>query len=45
MKELEELNVHQLRKQARAIDEFPIHGREISKANRRELLDHFKKII
>lgn len=45
MEELEKLNVHQLRKQARATDGFPIQGRAISKANRNELLDHFKKLI
>jgi ethanolamine utilization protein EutM len=45
LRELEELNVHQLRKQARAVESFPIQGREISRANRRELLDHFKKIL
>jgi len=45
IRELEELNVHQLRKQARAVEGFPIQGREISRANRRELLDHFKKIL
>src|SRR5512146_1291561 len=31
--ELEKLNVHELRKQARATDGFPIQGREISRAN------------
>lgn len=45
MEELEKLNVHQLRKQARATDGFPIQGRAISKANRNELLDYFKKLI
>jgi ethanolamine utilization protein EutM len=44
MEVLERLNVHQLRKQARATDGFPIQGREISRANRNELLDHFKKL-
>jgi ethanolamine utilization protein EutM len=42
--ELEKLNVHELRKQARVTSGFPIQGREISRANRTELLDHFKKI-
>ena len=44
LQELEKLNVHQLRKQARATEGFPIQGREISKANRQVLLDYFKKI-
>lgn len=38
------LNVHQLRKLARQIDNFPIQGREISKANRNELLRHFEAL-
>ena len=45
MAELELLNVHELRKRARAAEGFPIQGREISKANRRQLLDFFKKIL
>ncbi len=45
LEELEKLNVHNLRKTARALEGFPIQGREISRANRRELLDLFKKII
>jgi len=44
MQELEILNVHQLRRLARSIEGFPIQGREISKANRKELLDYFKKL-
>lgn len=44
MEELEVLNVHSLRRIARGIDIFPIKGREISKANRAQLLDLFKKI-
>ena len=43
--QLEKLNVHQLRKQARATEGFPIQGREISKANRNELLSFFKKLL
>ncbi|MFO7448337.1 MAG: BMC domain-containing protein [Ignavibacteriaceae bacterium] len=38
------LNVHLLRKLARSTKNFPIRGREISKANRQELLDLFKKL-
>ena len=45
MEEVEILNVHQLRRFARGIEGFPIQGREISRANRKELLDHFKKFI
>lgn len=44
MSELEILNVHQLRKLARSYDNFPIKGRDISKANRGTLLDHFKNM-
>lgn len=40
---LNELNVHELRKLARGLDDFPIKGRDISKANRGELLDLLKK--
>ena len=45
MEELEILNVHQLRKKARNIPNFPIQGREISKANRGILLDYFKSLL
>jgi microcompartment protein CcmL/EutN len=45
MEELEILNVHQLRRKARAIEEFPIKGRDISKANRGLLLDYFKSLL
>lgn len=41
---LENLNVHQLRKLARSTEGFPIAGREISKANRTTLLEYFKEI-
>ena len=44
MSELEILNVHQLRKLARSYDNFPIKGRDISKANRGTLLDYFKSM-
>lgn len=44
MEEIEILNVHQLRRLARSIEDFPIQGREISRANRNELLDYFKKL-
>lgn len=44
MAEIEILNVHQLRRLARSTEDFPIQGREISRANRNELLDYFKKL-
>jgi ethanolamine utilization protein EutM len=44
MEELEVLNVHQLRRFARGTEGFPIQGREISRANRKRLLDYFKKL-
>jgi microcompartment protein CcmL/EutN len=37
------LNVHQLRRLARDTENFPIKGREISKANRQELIEFFKQ--
>jgi len=42
--DLVKLNVHQLRKLARSYSNFPIKGREISRANRTELLDFFNSI-
>lgn len=42
--ELEQMNVHRLRRLARGLSQFPIKGREISKANKQVLLDHFKKL-
>ena len=45
MRELEVMNVHQLRRFARDVKEFPIKGREISRANRGELLDLFKALL
>ena len=45
MSDLEVQNVHQLRRLARSVDEFPIKGREISKANRNQLLDYFKDLL
>lgn len=44
MSELEVMNVHQLRRFARDFEDFPIKGREISRANRGELLDFFKAL-
>ena len=45
IQELEVMNVHQLRRFARDVKEFPIKGREISRANRGELLDLFKALL
>ena len=45
MGELEVLNVHQLRRLARSTPGFPIQGREISRANRGQLLDYFKTLL
>lgn len=42
--DIETMNVHQLRHLARSIPDFPIKGREISRANRDELLEHFKSL-
>jgi ethanolamine utilization protein EutM len=41
---IEKMNVHKLRHYAREFDNFPIKGREISRANRSELVELFKKI-
>ena len=41
---LSTLNVHQLRRAARDVKEFPIKGRQISKANRDTLLDYFREL-
>lgn len=43
--EVADYNVHQLRKLARSIDNFPIKGREISRANRNSLLDYLKPFL
>ncbi len=42
--EYSSMNVPQLRKLARSNPNFPIQGREISKANRKVLLEYFKQI-
>jgi len=39
---LDELDVHSLRKLARSTSGFPIQGRQISKANRKQLIEYFK---
>ncbi len=38
------MNVPDLRKLARSIDDFPIKGREISKANKKVLMEYFKQL-
>ncbi len=42
--ELDKMNVPDLRKLARSKENFPIKGREISKANRKVLLEYFKQL-
>lgn len=44
VEELEKLNVHQLRHLARNFENFPIKGREISKANRTTLIEYFNEL-
>lgn len=44
LNKLENLNVHELRKAARSTEGFPIQGRYISRANRKELLNYFKEL-
>lgn len=41
---IDKMNVHKLRNYARRFSEFPIKGREISRANRDELIEYFKKL-
>ena len=41
---LKSMNVHQLRKLARDTRNFPIQGREISKAKREILLEYFNNL-
>jgi len=43
-KNFSEMNVHELRKLARTNVNFPIKGREISKANRSKLINYFNEI-
>jgi microcompartment protein CcmL/EutN len=42
--DLSQLNVHELRHFARSFDNFPIKGRQISRANRDELREFFNQI-
>ncbi|HEX9251451.1 MAG TPA: hypothetical protein VF870_04375, partial [Ignavibacteriaceae bacterium] len=41
---IDKMNVHKLRHYARAFPDFPIKGREISRANRDELVEWFRKM-
>ncbi len=41
---IQNMNVHELRRYAREFDNFPIKGRQISRANRNEIVELFKKI-
>ena len=43
--ELLTMNVHELRRLARSNKDFPIKGRDISKANRKILLDYFRELL
>jgi microcompartment protein CcmL/EutN len=45
LEQLKKFNVHKLRRYARSFNGFPIKGREISRANREELLNYFKELI
>ena len=42
--EIQNMNVHQLRHLARSVAGFPIQGREISRANRPELIKYFQNL-
>ncbi len=42
--DLNSMNVHLLRRLARHTEGFPIQGREISRANRKELIDFFESL-
>ncbi|MHB8930696.1 MAG: BMC domain-containing protein [Melioribacteraceae bacterium] len=44
IEDLSQLNVHELRHLARSFENFPIKGRQISRASRDELREYFKQI-
>lgn len=44
LNKIDGMNVHELRQLARKTKDFPIRGREISKANRKELISYFKEL-
>ena len=41
---IKKMNVHELRRYARSIEGFPIQGRQISIANKKELISYFKNL-
>jgi hypothetical protein len=41
---IEKMNVHELRHYARSLEGFPIQGRQISMANKKELVEYFKNL-
>ncbi len=45
LSDLDGLNVHKLRRAARDFEEFPIKGRQISMADREELMSYFRQIL
>jgi ethanolamine utilization protein EutM len=45
IEDLGSLTVEELRRIARRIDWLPIHGREISRANKEELIEYLKEAI
>jgi ethanolamine utilization protein EutM len=42
--DIENMNVHELRRYARSIEGFPIQGRQISIANKKELIEYFRSL-
>ena len=42
--DIEKMNVHELRHYARSLEGFPIQGRQISMANKKELVEYFKNL-
>ena len=45
LEQLDALNVHDLRALARSRSDFPLKGREISRANRTQLLEELRKLL
>ena len=43
-KELDSMTVHELRRLARTIENLPIYGRQISRANKKELMEELLKV-
>jgi microcompartment protein CcmL/EutN len=44
IEDINKMNVHELRRLARSIEGFPIQGRQISIANKKELISHFQSL-